>query len=116
MLRELTGALLERNGYRVLAAENGSRAIRLAETSPEPIDLLLTDVVMPGMSGKELADYLTAKRPDMRVLYMSGYTNDVIAHQGVLEHGIHFIEKPFAQDALMRKLREVLSAVAISQR
>jgi two-component system cell cycle sensor histidine kinase/response regulator CckA len=111
MLRELTAALLEKNGYRILAAENGSHAIQLAEETKERIDILLTDVVMPGMSGKQVADYLTAKHPDMRVLYMSGYTNDVIAHQGVLDEGIHFIEKPFAEEALMRKLREVLSGI-----
>jgi PAS domain S-box-containing protein len=107
-LRELTRVLLENNGYTVLAAENGAEAIELAEHEDRPIHLLLTDVVMPGMSGREVANYLTAKRPDMRVIYMSGYTNDVIAHHGVLDSGISFIEKPFSQETLMRKLREVL--------
>ncbi len=105
---QLTCALLKKNGYTVLAAENGKAAIELAERQDRPIHLLLTDVVMPGMSGRELANYLAAKRPDMRVLYMSGYTNDAIVHHGVLESGIFFIEKPFSQEALMRKLREVL--------
>jgi PAS domain S-box-containing protein len=107
-LQELTRVLLKTNGYTVLAAENGAEAIELAEHEDRPIHLLLTDVVMPGMSGREVANYLTAKRPDMRVIYMSGYTNDVIAHHGVLDSGISFIEKPFSQETLMRKLREVL--------
>jgi len=107
-LQELTRVLLKNNGYTVLVAENGAEAIELAEHEDRPIHLLLTDVVMPGMSGREVANYLTAKRPDMRVIYMSGYTNDVIAHHGVLDSGISFIEKPFSQETLMRKLREVL--------
>ena len=87
---------------------NGAEAIELAEQKDQPIHLLLTDVVMPGMSGRELANYLTAKRPDMSVVYMSGYTNDAIAHHGVLDSGIVLIEKPFSQETLIRKLREVL--------
>lgn len=109
-LRELTCAFLEKNGYTVLAAENSKEAIELAERQDRPIHLLLTDVVMPGMSGRELADCLTAKYPDMRVLYMSGYTSDTIIHHGVLDPGIFFIEKPFSQEALTRKLREVLDS------
>ena len=107
-LRDLTRVLLKNNGYTVLVAESGAEAIELAEHDDQPIHLLLTDVVMPGMSGREVASYLTAKRPEMRVIYMSGYTNDVIAHHGVLDSGISFIEKPFSQETLMRKLREVL--------
>jgi len=94
----------------VLAAENGMEAIKLAERWDQPIDLLLTDVVMPGMSGRELADRLAVKRPEMKVLYMSGYTNDAIVRHGVLEPGIFFLEKPFSQEALARKLREVLAS------
>ncbi|MGB0034674.1 MAG: PAS domain S-box protein, partial [Candidatus Acidiferrales bacterium] len=109
-LRELTCAFLEKNGYTVLAAENSKEAIALAERQERPIHLLLTDVVMPGMSGRELADRLTAKYPGMRVLYMSGYTSDTIIHHGVLDAGIFFIEKPFSQEALTRKLREVLDS------
>jgi len=109
-LRVLTCALLENGGYRVLAAESGMEAIKLAERWDQPIDLLLTDVVMPGMSGRELADRLAVKRPEMKVLYMSGYTNDAIVRHGVLEPGIFFLEKPFSQEALARKLREVLAS------
>jgi two-component system cell cycle sensor histidine kinase/response regulator CckA len=108
LLRVLTCALLENNGYEVIAAENGMEAVKLAERCNRPIHLLLTDVVMPGMSGRELANRLAVKRPDMKVLYMSGYTNDAIGHHGVLEPGIFFLEKPFSQEALTRKLREVL--------
>jgi CheY-like chemotaxis protein len=108
LLRVLTCALLENNGYKVLAAENGMEAVKLAERFDRPIHLLLTDVVMPGMSGRELAGRLAVERPGMRVLYMSGYTNDAIVHHGVLEPGLFFLEKPFSQDGLMRKLREVL--------
>ena len=107
-LRDLTCAMLEQNGYTVLAAENGKEAIKIAERQDRPIHLLLTDVVMPGMSGRELASNLVAKHPDMRVLYMSGYTSDSIVHHGVLEPEISFIEKPFSQEALTHKLREVL--------
>jgi FixJ family two-component response regulator len=85
-------------------------AVKLAERWDQPIDLLLTDVVMPGMSGRELADRLAVKRPGMKVLYMSGYTNEAIMRHGVLEPGIFFLEKPFSQEALARKLREVLAS------
>ncbi|MGA8872571.1 MAG: PAS domain S-box protein [Candidatus Acidiferrales bacterium] len=109
-LRELTAALLKMNGYTVLAAESGEEAIKLAERYNQQIHLLLTDVVMPRMGGPELANYLTAKRPDMRVLFMSGYASDTIVHHGVLDHGISFLEKPFSQEALMLKLCEVLDS------
>ena len=108
LLRVLTCTLLENNGYKVIAAENGMEAVKLAERCDRPIHLLLTDVVMPGMSGRELADRLAVKRPGMRVLYMSGYTNDAIVHHGVLEPGLFFLQKPFSQEALTHKLREVL--------
>jgi CheY-like chemotaxis protein len=110
LLRTLTCTLLEKNGYTVLVAANGDEAVQIAEREKRPIHLLLTDVIMPGMSGRELANYLTGVRPEMRVIYMSGYTNDAIAHHGVLDPGIHFIEKPFSQESLMRKLRAVLDA------
>jgi two-component system, cell cycle sensor histidine kinase and response regulator CckA len=107
-LRELISTFLNRNGYTVLAANSSNEAIELAERDDQPIHLLLTDMVMPGINGRELANRLTLKRPGMRVLYMSGYTSDVIVDQGVMEAGILLIEKPFSEAALMRKLREVL--------
>ena len=107
-MRELTSELLTRNGYSVLAAESVPELLSLVERHPAPIQLLLTDVVMPGMNGRDLADRLESSHPEMRVIYMSGYTSDAIVHHGVLREGIDFIEKPFSEQALMRKVREVL--------
>jgi YesN/AraC family two-component response regulator len=80
----------------------------LAERYPEPIHLLVTDVVMPGITGRELADLLKSRRPEMKALFMSGYADDVIAHRGVLEDGLAFLPKPFTPDALAAKVREQL--------
>jgi CheY-like chemotaxis protein len=107
-LRKLTCTFLKSNGYRVLAAGSGAEAIKMAAEYLEPIHLLLTDVVMPRMSGPELANRLTAARPEMRVVYMSGYTDDAIVHYGVLEPGTFFIEKPFSRDVLLGKVRDAL--------
>jgi PAS domain S-box-containing protein len=106
-LRELTHELLEANGYTVLEAANGASAIRVAERHPEPIHLLLSDVVMPGMDGRELAQYMVRIHPEIKVLYMSGYTDDSIAHYGVLDSGIALLQKPFTKESLICKVREV---------
>jgi signal transduction histidine kinase/CheY-like chemotaxis protein len=103
-------ALLERLGYRVLAAATPAEAMGLMISTGTPIDLLITDVVMPGMNGRQLAERVRTAHPQMRCLYMSGYTANVIAHQGVLEQGVQFIEKPFSVDALAAKVRQVLDA------
>ncbi len=108
MLREMTKKMLERVGYTVIIAKNGEDAIKLAETSECPIDLLLTDVVMPGMNGKELAEKIKSKIPDIKILYTSGYTANVIANHGVLVKGINFIQKPFRQEDLAYKIRIIL--------
>jgi CheY-like chemotaxis protein len=100
--------LLEENGYRVLAAENGPRALEVADQARERIDLLLTDVIMPGMNGPALAERLRPLHPHMKVLFMSGYTDSVIADQGVLEPGIYLLQKPFTEEALLQKIREAL--------
>ena len=107
-LREMTRRMLENQGYAVLLAPNASEARELYENS-EHIDLILTDVIMPGGSGPELIRQLQQKRPDLKFIYMSGYTEDAISHHGVLDSGIAFLHKPFNAETLGRKLREVLS-------
>jgi len=107
-LRVTISRSLQRLGYTVLAAESPEAARDIAAGAAGGIDLLLTDVVMPGMSGRELAERLTRDFPAMKVLYMSGYTANVIAHRGILEQGVHFLSKPVTRDELARKLREIL--------
>ncbi|HSL39760.1 MAG TPA: response regulator, partial [Desulforhopalus sp.] len=94
--------------YQVLAALSPAEALQLSRQLAAPIDLLVTDVVMPGMNGRELADRLLVDQPGMRVLYVSGYTANVIAHNSLLDEGIHFLQKPFTTNSLARKIREVL--------
>jgi CheY-like chemotaxis protein len=111
LVRTLARQVLETAGYRVLEAESGEAALRICESiNGTRIDLLLTDVVMPGMSGNDMSKILLAKQPDMPVLYMSGYTDDAIVQHGVLEPGINFLQKPFSPGALAVKVREVLDA------
>jgi CheY-like chemotaxis protein len=107
-LRKLAQSLLESRGFRVLTAADGKRALDVARLNPGTIDLLLTDVVMPEMNGRVLAEHLALKQPRMKVLYMSGYTDSFIAVQGVLEPGTYLIHKPFTEEALIRKVREIL--------
>ena len=108
-VRELILEVLTERGYIVLEARNGNEALRLCEQHPSPIHLLLTDVVMPGgMNGRELAEQLTSLHPELKVLYMSGYTDEAIIHHGVLDRGTIFLQKPFTPNALERKAREVL--------
>jgi signal transduction histidine kinase/ActR/RegA family two-component response regulator len=108
MVRKLTRSILEENGYRVLEAANGEEALRLCSQYQGPIHLMVTDVVMPLMNGRELAQRMLDSCREVRVLYMSGYTDDAIVHHGVLDPSTHFLEKPFTPDALARKVREVL--------
>lgn len=105
---KLSKEMLEMLGYKVLAARETDQAIRFAEEFTGSIDLLLTDVVMPGMNGKELSDRIRSFKPGLRCLYMSGYTADVIARQGILEKGLHFLPKPFSLKELSAKVRETL--------
>ena len=109
-VRKLTRRVLEARGYTVVLAESGAEALQVAERHGKPIQLLVTDVIMPGMSGRETALLLTAAHPGMRVLFLSGYADESIVHHGVLEPGIAFLPKPFTADALARKVREVLEA------
>jgi PAS domain S-box-containing protein len=108
IVRIPAGRMLTRYGYTVLAASNAEEALRVAGEHAGEIDLLLTDVVMPGQSGKDLAAELSRLRPATKVLYMSGYSQDVIFHQAMLEEGVDLIEKPFAVRNLLRQIREVL--------
>jgi two-component system cell cycle sensor histidine kinase/response regulator CckA len=107
-MRVLTQSCLEGGGYVVLSAANAESAVRSATAHDAPIHLLLTDVVMPGISGPELAKSLSASRPETKVLYMSGYTAELIAQQGVLNRDISLLEKPFTKEGLLRKVRQVL--------
>jgi len=108
MVRHSTRRMLEAHGYRVLVAESGAEALMLVEQHVEPIHLVVTDVVMPGMNGREVVDRLRARRPDVKALYLSGYTDEAIVHHGIIESGIPFLQKPFTLEALGRKVREVL--------
>jgi len=110
-LRNLAKELLKASGYAVLDADSGREALRIASSFSGPIHLLLTDVIMPGMGGKQLAEQFTSLRPATRVLYMSGYSNDGIVQSGILESGALLLEKPFTREILLRKVRQVLDEV-----
>jgi two-component system, cell cycle sensor histidine kinase and response regulator CckA len=107
-VRAAVRRMLDRSGYTVLEAATGGEALRIFETSAERIDVLLTDVVMPGQGGRALAEQLTARRPQLRVLFMSGYTDDDILQRGLLQPDAAFLEKPVTPDGLARALRQVL--------
>jgi two-component system cell cycle sensor histidine kinase/response regulator CckA len=109
-VRHVARAILRRHGYEVLEAHDGNEAISLCQQHPQHIALLLTDVVMPRMSGRQLAGQLRTIRPDLRVLFMSGYTDDAIVRHGVLEAGVAFLQKPLTPQALAAKVRQVLDA------
>jgi two-component system cell cycle sensor histidine kinase/response regulator CckA len=111
-LRELIRECLESTGYTVLEAAHGAEALKVCERHPAPIHLLMTDVVMPGISGRELAGQVKLVRPAIRIVYMSGYTDDAVVLHGVLSEEMAFLQKPFTQEALARKVREVLDVRA----
>jgi len=107
-VRALSRAILQRHGYEVHEAQSGGDALLLCEQIAKPIHLLVTDVVMPLMGGRQLAERLRPQRPEMRVLYMSGHTDDAVVHHGVLEAEVEFLQKPVTSDSLLRKVRQVL--------
>lgn len=107
-LRQMARVYLERQGYVVLEASDGSAALQVSRSYPGVIHLLLTDVIMPGMNGREVAQQISAVRPETKILYMSGYTENAIGHNGMLEEGIVLLQKPFTLPALRTKVREVL--------
>lgn len=108
LVRDLASDILETNGYRVLTAANGVEALRVCTEQLGHINVMVTDVVMPQMGGRELAERVSRLRPETKVLYMSGYTDDAIVRHGILEDSVSFIQKPFSFELLTRKVREVL--------
>ena len=108
VVRRLLHEILISRGYSLVEARNGEEALQISREFGGRIDLLVTDMVMPKMGGRELAHHLAPERPEMRILYMSGYTEEAIARDGVLDPGSAFLEKPFTPDALARKVRELL--------
>ena len=107
-IRTIAREVLVHSGYRVLVAEEGMQALAVARTHRGPIDLLLTDVVMPGMSGRELAEALAQERPETRVLFTSGYTEDEVLHRGVSADTVAFLPKPFTPETLVTRVAAVL--------
>jgi DNA-binding NtrC family response regulator len=110
-LRTLTRNLLERSGYTVLIAKDGNEALQVSQQYKTTIHLLLTDVVMPGMSGPVLAQQLTRQRPEIKTVYMSGYTGKTVAGHSVLDPDSFFLMKPFTRDSLASKIREALDSL-----
>jgi len=109
-LRKLAQAFLESNGFRVLSAPCGEAALEIAARHSGMFDLLLTDVVMPGMNGRVLAEELSMRQPGLKVIFMSGYTDSFIAGHGVLQEGTNLLHKPFTEEILIGKVREVLDS------
>ena len=110
-LRTLIQGCLEKRGYSVLTAGNGQEALNIAQKHSGTIHLLLTDVIMPGMSGRELADNLKQARPNLKVLYISGYTHDLVTQQGILETGSELLQKPFSLNSLLTRVRQALDGM-----
>jgi CheY-like chemotaxis protein len=110
MVRNLACLTLRMKGYKVLEATDGKEALRACEYDNTPIHLLLSDVVMPRMSGRELARKLIQIRPTMKILYMSGYTDNAVSHHGILDAGLEYLQKPFSPEGLIRRVREVLDS------
>ncbi len=108
-MREVTRRILASNGYQVTAVAGGQEALAALTHRLDHVEVLLTDVIMPHMQGKELASNVLALHPRTRVVFMSGYTQGLLSAQGVLEPGVHLIEKPFSETSLLAKLHEVLS-------
>ena len=108
-IRRLLTELLKYSGFTILQADNGVEALQVADQHAGPIHLLITDIVMPQMSGRVLAEQLIVRRPDMKVLYISGYEANAIVHQGILDEGAPFLPKPFSNDALLKKIHKLLN-------
>jgi|GEM_PF-4636559 len=109
-VRSMATQMLKILGYTVFPAASPQEALAICTEAARPIDCVVTDVIMPGMSGRELVEKVSALRPGIRTLYMSGYTSDVIAHHGVLDEGVFFIQKPFDMNSIHKKIQEVMNA------
>ena len=109
-VRELAARILKNRGYNVIPAEDGRQALDILARYPNRIDMLVTDVVMPGMSGRDLADHIGAMRPGLKILFMSGYSTEAVESHGILARGSTFLEKPFSPDVLLRKVRDALDS------
>ena len=107
-LREVLHETLEANGYRVLVARDGAEAFQIADAQAGAIQLLVTDLIMPGMTGRDIVERITPTRPEMKVLYISGYTDEAISRHGVISPGTAFLSKPFGGGAFLLKIRQVL--------
>jgi DNA-binding response OmpR family regulator len=107
-LRELLCEILEGAGYTVLVADGGGKALQIADEYAGAIQLIVTDVIMPGLSGRHAAEAIKAARSEVEILFISGYTSEAIAKHGVLEAGARFLSKPFTTEDLLRKVRDVL--------
>jgi CheY-like chemotaxis protein len=114
VVRRAASAILRRAGYTLLEAPNGTDALSILDSHPTGVDLLLTDVVMPGMSGPDLARRVADIRPEIRVLYMSGYTANIIGRGGNIDAGVAFLDKPFTPEDLLEKVRAVLESASIA--
>ncbi|MFW6415301.1 MAG: response regulator, partial [Thermodesulfobacteriota bacterium] len=108
MVREMTVEVLQDHGYNVYFADNGERCLELLQKHSGPLDLLLTDIIMPDMNGKDLFEQISRKFPQAKALYMSGYPENVISNHGILDRGVNFIQKPFSVQDLCLKVRELL--------
>ncbi len=113
-IRSLVHGILQSHGYKVLEAGHPLEALDISKKFDGPIHLLFTDVVMPQMNGREVAEQISVARPNTKVLYMSGYTDHAIAHHGVLNPGVPFLQKPFSPETLAHKVREVLDIIPSS--
>jgi CheY-like chemotaxis protein len=108
MVRNITSQLLIKDGYKVIIFEKGQDCIEYVKSTEDCITLLVTDIIMPDMNGRDLYENISYLRPGIKVLYISGYDSNIIAHQGILEGGVHFLQKPFTADALAGKVREAI--------
>jgi CheY-like chemotaxis protein len=111
LVRRLSRQILEESGYTVIEARNGLNALEISEKEDSKFDLLITDVVMPQMGGRELAEKLRSKLPDIKILFTSGYTDDAVVRHGVIEADTNFIQKPFSPENLAEKIREILDDI-----